>query len=153
MTKMVLWWGGTYTEAPGPCQRAARTRRGRTTERGLPDDRRGHVGGDFRDRKGAVVDADLVDHALEELAGRRRVSADAEGAVADGDGVERRRRDRVGGSDQRAVHVEALGRAVVGRGEVRPDAQRQLRGAADSLVGRPAHVVQTHVAGGDRLSS
>ena len=67
----------------------------------------------------AVVDADLVDHAVEEAARRGAVGADPPPVgVADvaGEGL---------AGDQRAVDVELGRRAVVGGGEVLPGADRR----------------------------
>src|SRR5262245_33898987 len=85
---------------------------------------------DFGCRERTVVDTDFVDESSEELtAGERLVATDAQRLRADG--------DRAGLRAVRhfdAVDVDPLSGAVVGDGHMRPDVQRQRRGAADRLI-------------------
>src|SRR3954452_9707834 len=67
------------------------------------------VGADSRGREHLVVDRHVVDHAVEHLAGAAVPGADVERRGRDG-----RRAGERGGGDLRAVHVDALGRAVEG---------------------------------------
>ena len=83
-----------------------------------------HVGADFRRAQRPVVDADLVDAAVEVVA--------VFGLGTDLQFPRGRHRGRGGGFvDQRTVHVEALLRPVEGEGEVGPGRRGDRFGGGD----------------------
>lgn len=90
--------------------------------------RRVHVGLELGRAQGAVVDTDLIDTALEELA-PHAVAADAQRPTGNRHVAGLRlARDLV------AVDIEPLGGAIVGGGQMRPGVRRQRRPTRQVLV-------------------